>query len=187
MVNANYVRVGRLVRILRGPRQDKVGVILDIVDANRAIVANPTDPKMWRHVQNLKNVEPLKFAVPISRNAGKKEVATALTTKKSLEKWGKTKKAAKIAATSALANSTDFERYQLRVAKRSLSFWTRKMFDESDKKKPVSQRAVILKKLQKRAAKYDAKNAARIGKAVAKKAAKKQKYETRKAKKAAAQ
>jgi large subunit ribosomal protein L14e len=173
MVSNNYVRVGRLVRILRGPRQDKVGVIADIVDGNRVVVENPSDSKMWRHVQNLRNVEPLKFSVAISRNADKKAIAAALATGKALEKYGKSRKATAIAASQALANSTDFERYQLRVAKRSRAFWTRKSFDENDKKKPVSHRAIVVKKLEKSAKKFDAKHAARIKKAVAKKAAKK--------------
>ncbi len=173
MVANNYVRIGRLVRILRGPRQNKIGVIADIVDGNRVVVENPSDNKMWRHVQNLRNVEPLKFSVAISRNANGKSIAAALESGKALAKYGKTRKATAIAASQALANSTDFERYQLRVAKRSRAFWTRKSFDEADKKKAVSYSAIVVKKLEKGAKKFDAKNAARIKKAVAKKAAKK--------------
>lgn len=173
MVANNYVRVGRLVRILRGPRQNKVGVIADIVDGNRVVVENPSDSKMWRHVQNLRNVEPLKFSVGLSRNADKKAITAALDSSKVLAKWGKSRKALSLAASANLANSTDFERYQLRVAKRSRASWTRKIFDANDKKKAVSFLAVKVKKLERSAKKYDAKHAARIKKAVAKKATKK--------------
>ena len=175
MVANNYVRIGRLVRILRGPRTNKVGVIADIVDGNRVVVENPSDSKMWRHVQNLRNVEPLKFSVTISRNADKKAIAAALDSSKVLAKYSKTRKATAVAASQALANATDFERYQLRVAKRSRAHWTRKAFDEADKKKAVSHRAIIVKKLEKSAKKFDTKHAARIKKAVTKKAAKKAK------------
>eukprot|EP00331_Platyophrya_macrostoma_P023790 CAMPEP_0176438872 /NCGR_PEP_ID=MMETSP0127-20121128/19573_1 /TAXON_ID=938130 /ORGANISM="Platyophrya macrostoma, Strain WH" /LENGTH=182 /DNA_ID=CAMNT_0017822967 /DNA_START=51 /DNA_END=599 /DNA_ORIENTATION=+ len=169
MVSNNYIRVGRMIRIIRGPRANKVGVIVDIIDANRVLVENPEDGKMWRHVQNLKNVEPLKFNVPISRNATTKQVAAALTDKKSLEKYAATKTAKKIAAQDALANSTDFERYQLRVAKRSRAHWARKIFDENDSKAPVSFHKKLLKKLQKTSAKVDKKDGAkkRISKAQA--------------------
>ncbi|KAH9600452.1 Ribosomal protein L14e domain [Trypanosoma melophagium] len=157
MVNANYIRAGRLVRIMRGPRQDRVGVIVDIIDANRVLVENPSDNKMWRHVQNLKNVEPLKFTVPVSRNCSSKALAEALAAKKTLEKYAATKVATRIAAKKALAASTDFERYQLRVAKRSRAYWTRKVFDENDRKAPVSWHKVALKKLLKNAKKVDSK------------------------------
>ncbi|EAN82805.1 putative 60S ribosomal protein L14 [Trypanosoma cruzi] len=161
MVKANYIRAGRLVRIIRGPRQDRVGVVVDIIDGNRVLVENPADKKMWRHVQNLKNVEPLKFSVELSRNCSTRTLKNVLAEKKILEKYAATKSARRIAAKRAFARSTDFERYQLRVAKRSRAFWTRKVFDENDKKKPVSWHKVALKKLQKNAKKVDSKPAAK--------------------------
>ena len=169
MVSANYIRIGRLVRILRGRRENKVAVVTDIIDATRVIVENPEDKKMWRHVQSLKNVEPLKFNVAINRNAKSSVVAEALKKSNTLAKYAKTSKARQIGAASALANSTDFERYQLRVAKRSRAHWARKIFDENDKKKPVSWHAKLLKKITKSAAKKDKSAGAkkRIEKAVA--------------------
>nr|CCC95696.1 unnamed protein product [Trypanosoma congolense IL3000] len=161
MVKANYIRAGRLVRIIRGPRQDRVGVIVDIVDANRVLVENPSDVKMWRHVQSLKNVEPLRLCVPISRNCSSKVLKEAMATAKTLEKYANTKSAIRIAAKKAFAESTDFERYQLRVAKRSRAYWSRKIFDENDKKNPVSWHKVALKKLQKNAKKVDSTPAAK--------------------------
>ncbi|EAN80076.1 40S ribosomal protein L14, putative [Trypanosoma brucei brucei TREU927] len=161
MVKANYIRAGRLVRILRGPRQNRVGVIVDIVDANRVLVENPCEQKMWRHVQNLKNVEPLKFCVSISRNCSTKALKEALESKKVLEKYAATKSAVRIAAKKAFAESTDFERYQLRVAKRSRAYWARKIFDDNDKKNPVSWHKVALKKLLKNAKKVDSTPAAK--------------------------
>lgn len=170
MVSANYIRVGRLVRILRGPRQDRIGVIVDIVDSNRVLVENPADAKMWRHVQNLKNVEPLRFAVPsLLRNSSTKTLKDALEKSKVMEKYAGTTTAKRVSGKHALQNSTDFERYQLRVAKRSRAFWTRKLFDEEDKKHPVSWHKVALKKALKKTTKRDATPAAkkRVQKAVA--------------------
>eukprot|EP00796_Vickermania_ingenoplastis_P004618 gene4618-3329_t len=176
MVKAHYIRVGRLVRILRGPRQDRIGIIVDIVDGNRVLVENTSDEKMWRHVQNLKNVEPLKFVITtLPRNASSKTLKEAIESSKILEKYAATCTAKRIQAKHALANSSDFERYQLRVAKRSRSFWTRKLFDEKDAKNPVSWHKVALKKLQKKTAKADAKPGAkkRMQKAIAARKAKK--------------
>nr|AAF87979.1 L-14 ribosomal protein [Leishmania braziliensis] len=175
MVKSHYIRAGRMVRIPRGPRQDRVGVIVDIVDANRVLVENPEDAKMWRHVQNLKNVEPLKFCVEISRNCSSKTLKAALDSSKALEKYAKTRTAHRVAAKRPSAVSTDFERYQLRVARRSRAYWTRKAFDEKDAKAPVSWHRVALKQLQKKAKKVDASNAAkkRMQKAIAARKAKK--------------
>ncbi|CAJ1025472.1 hypothetical protein, conserved [Leishmania shawi] len=152
MVKSHYIRAGRMVRILRGPRQDRVGVIVDIVDANRVLVENPEDAKMWRHVQNLKNVEPLKYCVSVGRNCSAKALKDALD-----------------------AASTDFERYQLRVARRSRAYWARKVFDEKDAKTPVSWHKVALKRMQKKASKMDSTEGAkrRMQKAIAARKAKK--------------
>ncbi|KAG5479303.1 hypothetical protein LSCM4_01899 [Leishmania orientalis] len=175
MVKSHYIRAGRLVRILRGPRQDRVGVIVDIVDANRVLVENPEDAKMWRHVQNLKNVEPLKYCVSVGRNCSTKALKDALDSSKALEKYAKTRTAARVEAKKACAASTDFERYQLRVARRSRAYWARKVFDEKDAKAPVSWHKVALKRMQKKAAKMDSTEGAkkRMQKAIAARKAKK--------------
>ena len=170
MVKANYIRVGRLVRIMRGPRTDKVGIISDIIDANRVLIENPADEKMWRHVQNMKNIEPLSFKVDLQRNAKTAAIKAAVANSSAFTKWEKTGKAKKIAATQALAKSTDFERYQLRVAKRSRAHWARKIFDENDKKTPVSWNRVLAKKLSKNHAKFEKKHSELAKKMNAKKA-----------------
>ncbi|EPY21160.1 large subunit ribosomal protein L14e [Strigomonas culicis] len=175
MVQANYVRAGRLVRVLRGPRQDHIGVIVDIIDANRLLVENPQDSKMRRHVVKMSNITPLKFAVKVPRNCSTKALKEALVSTKALEKYAATRTATRISAKKALATSTDFERYQLRVARRSRAHWTRKVFDENDAKHPVSWHKVALKKVQKKAAKVDTTAAAkkRISKAIAARKSKK--------------
>ncbi|CCW60170.1 unnamed protein product [Phytomonas sp. EM1] len=175
MVKSHYIRAGRLVRILRGPRQDRIGVIVDIVDGNRVLVENPEDKKVWRHVQNLRNVEPLKFCVNISRNCSGKALKEALASSKILDRYAKTRTATRVEAKKALAVSTDFERYQLRVARRSRAHWARKIFDEADAKAPVSWHKIALRKIQKKAAKMDANPAAkkRMQKAIAARANKK--------------
>ena len=170
MVNTNYVRVGRLVRIRRGPRENKVAVITDIIDSNRVLVENPEDKKMWRHVQNIKNIEPTKFVTPLARNAKTVAVKSAMESKSILAKWSKTGASKKIEAAKAIAASTDFERYQLRVAKRSRAHWARKIFDENDKKTPVSWNRVLAKKLSKNHSKFEKKHSELAKKMNAKKA-----------------
>ena len=157
MVNTNYVRVGRLVRIRRGPRENKVAVITDIIDSNRVLVENPEDKKMWRHVQNIKNIEPTKFVTPLARNAKTVAVKSAMESKSILAKWSKTGASKKIEAAKAIAASTDFERYQLRVAKRSRAHWARKIFDENNSKKAVTWDKKLLSKLEKAHTKTAAK------------------------------
>ena len=157
MPHVNYVQVGRLVKVKRGPRVDKVGVITAIIDANRCLVENPADEKMWRHVQNLRNIEPLKLSVALPPNATTKTVKAALEKKGTLAKYAKSGAGKKAAAKAALASSTDFERYQLRVAQRSKAHWTRKVFAEADKKKATSFAAKKVAKLEKVHKKFETK------------------------------
>ena len=145
----SYVKIGRLVRVLRGPRKDRVGVITAIIDANRVLVENPQDEKMWRHVQSLQNVEPTKFVVKVGMNASTKALKAALEAKDIVAAYNKSGKAKMVAAAQALAGSTDFERYQLRVAKRSRAHWSRKIFAEKDAKKSVSWHAKLAAKMEK--------------------------------------
>jgi len=157
-----YVQVGRVVRILRGPRADKVGVVTAIIDASRVLLENTEDKSMWRHVQSIKNIEPLKFTVKVGVNASSASVKKALEESGVLAKYAKTGKAKKIAATHAFAASTDFERYQLAAAKRQRAVLSRKIFSEQDAKKAVSKTAVTLAKLEKVHKKFaDKKNKAR--------------------------
>ncbi|CAD2218710.1 large subunit ribosomal protein L14e [Angomonas deanei] len=130
---------------------------------------------MWRHVQSIRNVEPLKFRVTIPRNPRTKALKEAIDTSKALDKYGATRTAKRIVAKQALAASSDFERYQLRVARRSRAHWTRKIFDENDVKTPVSWHKVALKRIQKKAKKLDSTDAAKKRITKAKNAAKKTK------------
>ena len=54
-----------------------------------------------------------------------------------------------VAAAQALAGSTDFERYQLRVAKRSRAHWSRKIFAEKDAKQSISWHSKLAAKMEK--------------------------------------
>ena len=176
MVNQNYVKVGRLVRILRGPRTDKVGVVTAIIDTNRVLVENTEDNKMWRHVQSTRNIEPTKLAVQIPTNASSKKVKAALAAKNVLAKFANTGRAKAAAARTALANSSELERYQLRVARRQRASLARKLFQAVDEKENVSLHRQTVKKLEKQHNKFEQKKLAarhdRIKKFFAKKKAK---------------
>uniref|UniRef100_A0A7S3XQU4 60S ribosomal protein L14 n=1 Tax=Heterosigma akashiwo TaxID=2829 RepID=A0A7S3XQU4_HETAK len=176
MVNQNYVKVGRVVRILRGPRTDKIAVISAIIDTNRVLVENPEDNKMWRHVQSVKNIEPSKFSVALPTNASTKKIKAALATKNVFAKYNGTVKAQSIAAKNALASSTELERYQLRVAKRQRAHIARKIFTVADEKENVSLHRQSIRKLEKQHSKFETKKLAarhdRIKKFFAKKKAK---------------
>ena len=153
----SYVKVGRLARVLRGPRKDRVGIITAIIDQNRVLIENPQDEKMWRHVQSLQNIEPTKFAVPVGINASTKSLKAALEKKNIIASYNKTGKAKAVVATQALAASTDFERYQLRAAKRSRAHWSRKIFAARDAKENISFEAKRAKKPEKKNAKFESK------------------------------
>lgn len=162
MVANNYVKVGRLARVLRGPRADKIGVIVSIIDSNRVLLENPQDKSCWRHVQNIKNLDCTRFSVPLKTNASKKTLVDALSKKNVIAKFAKTRTSKQIVAKQAFANSSEFERYQLRVAKRQRAAISRAIFAKQDAATPTSLAAITLAKLEKQAKKYsDKRNAAR--------------------------
>jgi large subunit ribosomal protein L14e len=110
---------------------------------------------MWRHVQSLQNIETTKFVIKIGMNASTASIQKAMGNV--LERYEKSGKAKSVAAAKALTESTDFERYQLRVAKRSRAHWSRKIFAEKDSKQKISWHSKLAAKLEKGNAKFLAK------------------------------
>jgi len=100
---------------------------------------------------------PTLFSLEILQNATGKDIEAALEKKNVLAKYAKTGSAKKVAAGIALAQSSDFERYQLRVAKRSRAHWSRKIFAANDAKKPTSFQAKLAAKLEKSSKKFAGK------------------------------
>jgi large subunit ribosomal protein L14e len=111
MPYTRFVEVGRLVLISFGPLADKIGIIVDVIDANRVVidVPNSTEP---RQVIPIKRLKLTNIVVKIERAAPPEAVAEAINTENALGHWGETKWAQRIAMRQAKAGLNDFQRFK---------------------------------------------------------------------------
>jgi len=112
-----FVQIGRVCLINYGPYQGKLCVILDVIDANRALVTGPLSG-VPRQALNFKRMALTNFRVKINRGARNKVVAKAIETEKIKEQWEKTSIARKMAIRNKRANLNDFDRFKVMVLKK---------------------------------------------------------------------
>jgi large subunit ribosomal protein L14e len=110
MPYSQFVEIGRLALISFGPLADKIGVVVDIVHANRVVVdiPNSTEP---RQVIPIKRLKLTNIVVKIERAAEPEAVALAVADG-ALDTWSKTKWAQRIALRQAKAALNDFQRFK---------------------------------------------------------------------------
>uniref|UniRef100_A0A7S1VK00 KOW domain-containing protein n=1 Tax=Sexangularia sp. CB-2014 TaxID=1486929 RepID=A0A7S1VK00_9EUKA len=126
-----FVEVGRLVYIAFGPDAGKIGVIVEIIDLNRILVESPSF--ITRKAVNLKHIYLTKQMVEgVSRGMRRGKVLKAWEAGKVTEKFNATAFAKKRAALAKRAESTDFERFQLRAAKKQ----------RAQKVAPIAEKAI---------------------------------------------
>jgi large subunit ribosomal protein L14e len=112
-----FVQIGRVCLINFGPYEGKLCVILDVIDANRALITGPVSG-VPRQALNFKRMALTNFKVKINRGARNKVVAKAIETEKIQEQWEKTSIARKITIRNKRANLNDFDRFKVMVLKK---------------------------------------------------------------------
>lgn len=116
-----YVEVGRAVVLTKGSDADKLAVIVDIIDHNRALVQCEA-AGVKRKVALYKRMKLLDLVVspfPAKCKSGAAEKAIAKFGL--MEKWSATAEAKKIALRQRRASLNDFERFQASVLRRRYS------------------------------------------------------------------
>ena len=115
---SRFVEPGRLALITYGPCEGKLATVIDIVDQKRVVVDGPEDVTgVGRHMMPMRRLSLTDFKCKIPRGARVKSLKRGLKEGDVLAKfkasaWGK-----KLAAREARKNLTDFERFQVMVAK----------------------------------------------------------------------
>merc|ERR1719272_2487736 len=112
MVFTRFVEIGRVVLINTGENKGKIAVIVDVVDANRALVSGPT-LGVARHAINFKTISLTKFGIAA--------------------KWADTTWSKKLASKAKRASLSDFERFQVKVQKQKRSRLIRAEFNKLKK------------------------------------------------------
>ncbi|KAL7419333.1 hypothetical protein Q5752_006171 [Cryptotrichosporon argae] len=113
-----FVEVGRVVLVNDGPSAGKLAVIAEIIDHNRALIDGPATsvPRQaiaYRHLI----LTPYTLA-KLPRAAGTGAVKKAFEKAGVVEKWEASAWAKKLAARKARKESTDFDRFQVLLAKK---------------------------------------------------------------------
>jgi large subunit ribosomal protein L14e len=119
---SRFVEVGRVVLINYGPDEGKLATIIDIVDGNKCLVDGPaTKTGVARQVIPFKRVALTDIVVKIPKNARQKTLNKAWDEADVLAKWDASSWAKKLAAKKKRASLTDFQRFQLMVARKQRS------------------------------------------------------------------
>ena len=119
---SRFVEVGRIVLINYGPDEGKLATIIDIVDGNKCLVDGPaTKTGVARQVIPFKRVALTDIVVKIPKNARQKTLNKAWDEADVLAKWDASSWAKKLAAKKKRASLTDFQRFQLMVARKQRS------------------------------------------------------------------
>ncbi|KAH8054171.1 hypothetical protein JL722_8899 [Aureococcus anophagefferens] len=119
---SRFVEVGRVVLINYGPAEGKLATIIDIVDGNKCLVDGPaTKTGVARQVIPFKRVALTDIVVKIPKNARQKTLNKAWDGADVLAKWDASSWAKKLAAKKKRASLTDFQRFQLMVARKQRS------------------------------------------------------------------
>merc|ERR1712048_958719 len=114
MPYTRLVEVGRVAMINYGKDYGKLVVIVDIVDAARALC---DAPDMVRKPIFYKRLAITEFKVDIPKIPGKKELVKSLSDSGVLEKFAKTAWGKKLAARKEKASLNDFQRFEKMLAK----------------------------------------------------------------------
>ncbi|WWD21602.1 hypothetical protein CI109_106088 [Kwoniella shandongensis] len=128
-----FVEVGRVVLVNDGPSAGKLAVIVEIIDHNRALIDGPTTsvPRQAFPYRNL-ILTPYTLA-NLPRAAGSGPLKKALEKAGVLEKWEQSGWAKKLAARQTRKNSSDFDRFQVQLAKKSRRDLVRKAYVKEKK------------------------------------------------------
>merc|ERR1719319_920079 len=118
MVYNRFVETGRVALVQSGSEDGKLVAIVDIIDQNRVLVDGPD---AVRGAALLKNLRLTDYSVSIKRNSKKAAVSKAFDEAKVGAKFAESKWAKTRAPRVTRRNLTDFERFQVLMAKKQRS------------------------------------------------------------------
>jgi len=129
-----FAEIGRVCLINYGPSAGKLCTIIDIVDANSALVDGPTPlTGVSRQVINFRRVNLTDLKVDIQRNARQSTLMNAWKKADILEKWNNSAWAKKIEQKKTRAALNDFDRFKVMLAKKAKRHEVAKQFRQLKK------------------------------------------------------
>lgn len=129
-----FVSIGRVVLVNYGPDAGKIAVVIDVVDENKALIDGPFSVTgVNRQVIPFKRLSLTDLTVAIPRQPREATLKKALAKAETLEKWGNTTWAKKIAAKKTRASLSDFDRFKSMIARKQKSALIKKSLAASRK------------------------------------------------------
>merc|ERR1712125_11701 len=122
MTFKRFVEVGRVAIICYGPDAGKLCTIVNILDHNRVLVDGPMPiTSVHRHEIGVKRIMLTDLKVTIPINASQKKLVKIWEEEDTLAKWESSSWAKKLRARKLRAATTDFERFQVMLARKERS------------------------------------------------------------------
>ncbi|OMJ74015.1 hypothetical protein SteCoe_27167 [Stentor coeruleus] len=120
MAQTRFVEIGRVAYVNFGPESGKLCVIVDVVDAKRALVDGPVTGVV-RQQMPFSRISLTEFVLPIKRNQTSANVAKSFDEHEIVKKWGNSHAGKHVASNVRRASLTDFERFKLMAAQKKKS------------------------------------------------------------------
>mmetsp|Transcript_35509 Transcript_35509/g.82622 ORF Transcript_35509/g.82622 Transcript_35509/m.82622 type:complete len:138 (-) Transcript_35509:96-509(-) len=129
-----YVQIGRVCLINYGEDRGKLVTVVNILDGSRVLVDGPTSG-VQRQVYNVARLGLTPIKIDIPRNARIGTLTKAITAANVDKQWANTAWAKKIALRQTRRNMSDFDRFKVMVAKKTLHKTARAAFNKDKSKK----------------------------------------------------
>lgn len=120
MVFTRFVEIGRVAQINYGPQAGKLCVIVNVLTLNRVLIDGPVAVTgVSRQPISTKRLTLTDFTVKVGLEAKAGTLAKALAKDDILAKFAASKEGKRQEIKKVRASATDFERFQLMVARRT--------------------------------------------------------------------
>ncbi|XP_055690572.1 60S ribosomal protein L14 [Lutzomyia longipalpis] len=113
-----FVETGRVAKCSHGPLKGKLVAIVDVIDPNRVLIDGPCTG-VKRQAYRLNNLHLTKFVLKFPFTSPTRVIRKAWLAADVNAKWAETCWAKKAKAQEKRSNLNDYDRFKLRVAKRS--------------------------------------------------------------------
>eukprot|EP00767_Chilomastix_cuspidata_P003025 gnl/Chilomastix_cuspidata/315.p3 GENE.gnl/Chilomastix_cuspidata/315~~gnl/Chilomastix_cuspidata/315.p3 ORF type:complete len:129 (-),score=72.94 gnl/Chilomastix_cuspidata/315:70-456(-) len=112
MPYTRFVQIGRLALVNFGEEKGKLGVIVDVVDSNRVVLAGPTTG-LRRQVVPITHIVLTKFVLKTPRNPSPKALRALIEKDELVEKFFASRWGQKLRQRETRKGLTDFQRFQV--------------------------------------------------------------------------
>ncbi|KAL0208827.1 hypothetical protein P9112_011414 [Eukaryota sp. TZLM1-RC] len=119
---SRFIEIGRIVLVNFGEYNGKLAVVTDVLDGNRVIVEGvAADSQMVRQPFSLKRVALTDFKVKIPRGIRSSLLRKRLEDAEIEKKFNESSRGKKLAKRVSRAQATDFDRFKVMIAKKTLN------------------------------------------------------------------